>query len=66
MSLSNLLELSLDLSNSLILELFNFFECAADHAKSLRVDSRSCQDLIGLRVLGLQALLDGLKFLLHD
>jgi len=56
----------LDLTNSLVLELLDFFKCAADHAKSLRVNSSRCQNLVGLRVLGLQVLLDGLKLLLHD
>ena len=60
MSLSDLLELGLDLANGLVLELLDLFERGADHAEGLWVDARRRQDLIRLRILGLEALLDGL------
>lgn len=65
-SLSDLLQLSLDLPDGLVLELLDLLKRAADHAKCLGVDPGSCQNLIGLGILRLQALLNRLQFLLHD
>ena len=66
MCLSNLLKFVLDLTNGLILELFDLFEGTTNHAESLRVDSRRCQNLVGLSVFSLQAFLDCFKLLLKD
>ena len=65
-SLSDLLELSLDLTDGLVLKLLHLLEGASDHAKSLRVNPCSGQDLVGLGILRLQALLNGLELLLKD
>ena len=66
MGLSNLLKLGLDFANSLVLELFNFFERAANHAECLGIDASRGENLVRLGVFRLQALLDGLKFLLKN
>ena len=65
-SLSDLLQLCLNFTDGLILELFDLFEGTTNHAKSLRVDSRRCQNLVGLSVFSLQAFLDCFKLLLKD
>ena len=65
-SFSNLLELSLNLTDSLILELLNFFECATDHSKSLRVNAGSWQYLIGLSILCLKTFLNSLNLFLKN
>ena len=66
MSLSDLLQLCLNFTNSLILELLDLFEGTTNHAESLRVDSRRCQNLVSLSVFSLQAFLDCFKLLLED
>lgn len=66
MSLSDFLELGLDLANSLVFKLFNFLKRAPDHAESLGVDSCGGQNLVGLGVFSLERLLDGLKLLLKN
>ena len=65
-SLSNFLKLSLNLTDSFILELLDFFESAANHSKSLRVNTGSWQDLISLSILCLKTLLNSLNLLLKD
>ena len=65
-SLSDLLELGLDLTNGLIFELLHLLKGAPDHAESLGVNPCGGEDLVGLGVLGFKALLDGFKFLLED
>jgi len=65
-SLSDLLQLCLNFTNSLILELLDLFEGTTNHAESLRVDSRRCQNLVSLSVFSLQAFLDCFKLLLED
>jgi len=64
--LSNLLKLGLDFANSLVLELFNFFERAANHAECLGIDASRGENLVRLGIFRLQALLDGLKLLLKN
>ena len=66
MSLSDLLELGLDLANGLVLELLNFLEGTPDHTESLRVNPGGCQDLISLGILGLKRLLDSFELLLEN
>ena len=66
MSLSDLLQLCLNFTNSLILELLDLFKGTTNHAESLRVDSRRCQNLVSLSVFSLQAFLDCFKLLLED
>lgn len=66
MSLPDLLKLGLNLADGLVLELLDFFQSAADHTEGLRIDPRRRQDLVGLRVLGLQRLLNRLQLLLED
>ena len=66
MGLSDLLELCLDLANGVVLELLDFFEGRANHAHCLRVDSGGGKDLIDLSILGLETLLNSLKFLFED
>ena len=66
MSLSDLLQLCLNFTDSLILELLDLFEGTTNHAESLRVDSRRCQNLVSLSVFSLQAFLDCFKLLLED
>ena len=66
MSLSNLLELVLDLTNRLVFELLDLFERASYHTKGLWVDTRRSQYLVSLSVLGLQALLYSLQLFLED
>ena len=66
MSFSDLLELCLNLTDCVVLELFDFLECATDHTHSLWINTCCCKDLIDLCVLSLKTLLDRLKFLLKD
>ena len=66
MGLSDLLELCLNLTDCVVLELFDFLEGAADHAHCLWVDSSRGKDLVDLSILGLKTFLDGLKLLLED
>ena len=66
MSLSDLLQLCLNFTDSLILELLDLFKGTTNHAESLRVDSRRCQYLVSLSVFSLQAFLDCFKLLLED
>lgn len=65
-SLSDLLQLSLDLTNGLVLELFNFLKGAPDHAESLGIDPCSGQYLVSLGILSLKTFLDRLQFLLKN
>ena len=65
-SLSDLLELSLDLSNGFVLELLDLFQRAANHTQSLRVNTSRRKNLISLRVLGFKTLLDRLNLFLKD
>ncbi len=65
-SLPDLFKFSLDFSDSLVLELLNLLESATNHAESLWVNASRRQNLIGLSVLRLKTLLDGLKLLLED
>ena len=65
-SLSDLLELSLDLSNGFVLELLDLFQRAANHTQSLRVNTSRRKNLISLRVLGFKTLLDSLNLFLKD
>ena len=66
MSLSNLLEFSLDLANCLIFKLLDLLKRAANHAKGLGIDACSRKDLVCLSILRLQTLLDRFKLLLED
>lgn len=66
MRLSYLLQLGLNLTNRLVLELFDLLERTSDHTQGLRVDPRRRQNLVRLRVLRFQALLDRLELLLQD
>ena len=66
MSLSNLLEFSLDLANSLIFKLLDLLKRAANHAKGLGIDACSRKDLVCLSILRLQTFLDRFKLLLED
>jgi len=66
MSLTDLLELCLNLLYSLIFKVLNLFKCALYYTKSFRIDLCCCQQLIYLCVFGLQALLDCLKLALKD
>ena len=65
MSLSDLLELSLNLTDGLVLQLLDLFKGAADHAQSLWVYTSCGKDLVSLSILSLQALLDRLQLLLQ-
>ena len=66
MGLTNLLEFCLNLANSFVFELLDFLKSAPNHAKCLWINSSSCQNLVGLSILGLKTLLNGLKLLLHN
>ena len=66
MGFSDLLELRLNLADRVILKLLDLFECAADHAHCLWVDSGGCEYLVDLGILCLETLLDGLELLLKD
>ena len=66
MSLSDLLELRLDLPDCLVFELLDLLKRAADHAESLWVDTSRCKDLVSLSVLRLKTLLNRLELLLED
>ena len=66
MRLSDFLQFSLDLTNSFVLELLYLLKRAADHAKSLGINSSSCQNLVRLSILRLESLLDRLQLLLKD
>jgi len=64
--LSDFLEFDLDFLDALVLEILDFFEGVFDDAQSFGVDLGSGQQLVDLRVLRLEGLLDGLQFLLED
>ena len=64
MSLSDLLELSLNLTDCVVLELLNLLKCTTDHTHSLWVDSCCGKNLIDLSVLRFETFLDGLELLL--
>ena len=66
MGLSDLLELRLDLTHRLVLQLLNLLQCAADHAECLRVDSCCSQDLVGLSIFSFESFLNRLELLLKD
>ena len=66
MCLADLLELSLYLLDSLVFKVLHFLQCVLNDTESLRVDFGSREQLVDLRILGLQGLLDGLQLLLED
>ncbi len=57
MRLPDLLELGLDLLDSLILEILDFFQRVLDRAQRFRIDLRRRQQLVDLRVLCLETFL---------
>ena len=66
MSLANLLERRLDLTNGVGLEVLDLFKSATDDTKCLRFDPGGRQQLINLCILSLERLLDGLVLLLEN
>lgn len=66
MRLTNLLQLGLNLADSVVLETFDFLESVLDNAKRLRVNACGRCDLVDLSVLRLQRLLNRLKLLLQN
>lgn len=65
MSFTDLLELSLDFSDGVILEVLDLLEGRPNHAEGLRINTRGCKDLVDLGILRLERLLDGLKLTLE-
>jgi hypothetical protein len=66
MSFTDFLELSLNLSDSIVLQVFDLLEGRADHAQGLRVNARGGQDLVDLGILGLKGLLNGFELTLKN
>ena len=66
MCLADFLELSLYLLDSLVFKVLHFLQCVLDDTEGLRVDFGSREQLVDLRILGLQGLLDGLQLLLEN
>lgn len=66
MSLANLLQRGLDLADGIALEVFDFLERRSDDTKCLGLDSCGRQQLIDLRILGLETFLDSLVLLLKN
>lgn len=66
MSLPNLLEGCLDLSNCITLEILNFLEGSSNDTKCLWIDPGSSKQLVDLGILSFQRFLDSLVLLLQD
>lgn len=66
MSLPNLLEGCLDLSNCITLEILNFLEGSSYDTKCLWIDPGSSKQLVDLGILSFQRFLDSLVLLLQD
>jgi len=65
-SLTDLLELSLDGLDGLILDVLNLIKCGAHHAQSIRVNIGRSQDLVNTSLLSIKTLLNSLQLLLQD
>lgn len=57
---SYFLKLGLDFSNSIVLEVFDFFEGGPDHAEGLGINVGHREDLVGLCIFCFQGILYGL------
>jgi len=66
MGLTDLLELSLNLLNSLIFEVFNFLQSALYYSEGLRINLSCSEELVNLCILSLKPFLNGLELLLKD
>ena len=66
MRFSDLFEWSLDFSNSITLEILNFFKSGSDDTKGLWINLSSCKKLIDLGILRFKWFLNGFMFLLKN
>ena len=66
MRLPNLLQTSLNLPNSITLQILNLLQRTPNNPQRLRVNPGSRQQLINLRILSLQTLLNSFMFLFKN